>query len=70
MDVVFDLGNVVLNWNVDEILESLDNDAGEKSQLRLHLFEHPDWLDMDRGLLAECRSSPEWQGDWTFEAMT
>ena len=53
MDVVFDLGNVVLNWNVDEILESLDNDAGEKSQLRLQLFEHPDWLDMDRGLRSE-----------------
>ncbi len=53
MDAVFDLGNVVLNWNVDEILESLDNAAKEKSQLRLQLFEHPDWLDMDRGLRSE-----------------
>lgn len=53
MDVVFDLGNVVLNWNVDEILQSLDNDEGEKNQLRSQLFEHPDWLDMDRGLRSE-----------------
>ena len=53
MAVVFDLGNVVLNWNVDAILESLDNDAGEKSRLKLQLFEHPDWLDMDSGLRSE-----------------
>ncbi len=51
--VIFDLGNVLLNWDVDLIINSLDLDLKESAMLREELFMHQDWLDMDHGLLTE-----------------
>ncbi len=52
--VIFDLGNVVFNWDVDAILDSLDPElpgmgADDLKILRDELFAHQDWLDMDHG---------------------
>jgi len=47
--IVFDLGNVVLGWNVVRILESLDTDPAERDLLQRELFAHPDWLALDNG---------------------
>ena len=51
--VVFDLGNVVLRWDVEGILESLHLDEVQTDKLRKHLFGDRVWLDMDSGLLSE-----------------
>jgi len=51
--VIFDLGNVVLDWDVDRILDSLDLSQSEHRLLREELFLHQDWVDMDHGKKAE-----------------
>lgn len=63
--VILDLGNVVLEWNIDRILESLSLGIDELNLLRTELFSHQDWLDMDHGKTSEtaviskiCERSP------------
>lgn len=51
--VILDLGNVVLNWDVDLILASLNLKPKEKNLLQEELFFHQDWLDMDCGKESE-----------------
>jgi len=53
LDVIFDLGNVILDWNTEGILDSLCIDNNERYLLRDELFAHQDWLDMDCGLRSE-----------------
>jgi len=47
--VILDLGNVVLDWDVNQILDSLNLETEEMELLRNELFSHQDWLDMDHG---------------------
>ncbi|MEM7129755.1 MAG: HAD family phosphatase [Chloroflexota bacterium] len=59
--VIFDLGGVVFDWNPESImtafLESIQVLESERSALKMRLkkevFNHPDWLEADRGLLTE-----------------
>ena len=51
--VVFDLGGVLLRWNPAEIINNLFPDETTRSVVRREIFQHPDWLDMDRGVLLE-----------------
>lgn len=51
--VIFDLGNVVLDWDVDRILGSIGVSESEQKLLRAELFSHQDWVDMDHGKKAE-----------------
>ncbi len=53
MVVILDLGNVVLDWDVERILRSLKIEAEEVNLLRDELFSHQDWLDMDHGKESE-----------------
>ena len=57
--VIFDLGNVVLDWNVDRILESLEIPNPEQDLLREELFSHQDWVEMDRGKKSESTVASE-----------
>jgi putative hydrolase of the HAD superfamily len=52
-NVIFDLGGVVLEWNPDAILENHYADPGTRAVLKAALFQHPDWVQMDRGTLGE-----------------
>jgi putative hydrolase of the HAD superfamily len=52
-NVIFDLGGVVLRWNPDEILRNYYADGALRSLAKRELFQHADWLDLDRGTLAE-----------------
>jgi putative hydrolase of the HAD superfamily len=72
-NVIFDLGGVVLDWNPDAILEAYYEDIGAREAIKRDLFQHPDWLLMDRGVYSEAdviarleqrtgRSSPELNG--------
>jgi putative hydrolase of the HAD superfamily len=63
--VIFDLGNVLLHWDVNNVLDSLELEAEEKNLLRKELFAHQAWLDMDHGKKTEatvvaeiCNRSP------------
>lgn len=51
--VILDLGNVVLDWDVERILESLEYESEVLELLRSELFTHSDWLDMDHGRKSE-----------------
>jgi len=50
-NIIFDLGGVVLEWNPDRILENYYADDDLRAAMKTALFLHPDWLQMDRGLL-------------------
>jgi len=51
--VILDLGNVVLDWDVDRILDSLSLESDQQNLLRRELFFHQDWIDMDHGKESE-----------------
>jgi putative hydrolase of the HAD superfamily len=52
-NVIFDLGGVVLDWNPDRILDTFYDDAEVRAAMKTAMFQHPDWLAMDRGTLTE-----------------
>lgn len=54
MNIVFDLGAVVFNWQPDEIVEKLfTNDQELQNLVRNEVFKHPDWIELDRGILTQ-----------------
>jgi putative hydrolase of the HAD superfamily len=52
-NIIFDLGGVVLEWNSDLILERFYSDLDVRVAVKAGLFQHADWLQMDRGMLTE-----------------
>ncbi|WP_455208541.1 HAD family hydrolase [Kaarinaea lacus] len=52
-NVVFDLGAVLLEWNPEEIVRQFSSDSLQQDVVRKEIFQHPDWLEMDRGGLSE-----------------
>ena len=51
--VIFDLGGVVIEWNPDRILESFYENPEDRAYMKKHMFQHPDWLELDRGTMEE-----------------
>jgi putative hydrolase of the HAD superfamily len=45
VNLIFDLGGVVVRWDPDAIIARASLD----SKLKADLFSHPDWLEVDRG---------------------
>jgi putative hydrolase of the HAD superfamily len=52
-NIIFDLGGVVFEWNPDAILENYFADAETRAAMKASVFQHPDWLQLDRGALTE-----------------
>lgn len=52
MNVVFDLGGVVLRWKPDEIIAGVFADEEIRARVLREVIRHPDWLELDRGTLA------------------
>jgi putative hydrolase of the HAD superfamily len=52
-NVIFDLGGVVIEWSPDRILASYYADPETRALLKGEMFQHPDWLEMDRGTMSE-----------------
>jgi hypothetical protein len=52
-NVIFDLGGVVLEWNPERILAGHYCDPAARAQMKTALFQHADWLQLDRGTLEE-----------------
>ena len=51
MNLVFDLGGVVVRWNPEAIIAGVFTDEKLKAKVREAVFEHADWLELDRGTL-------------------
>jgi epoxide hydrolase-like predicted phosphatase len=52
-NVIFDFGGVLVCWRPREIFESFYSDPQLREAVRVHAFEHDDWLEMDRGTMDE-----------------
>ncbi|HEY4306005.1 MAG TPA: HAD family phosphatase [Gemmatimonadaceae bacterium] len=51
MNVVFDLGGVVVAWNPNEIITNAVADPAIRPAAMRHIMKHPDWLELDRGTM-------------------
>ena len=49
MNLVFDLGGVVVDWNPRRIVAPFHLDRRDETHVISVLFSHPSWLDFDRG---------------------
>jgi putative hydrolase of the HAD superfamily len=52
-NVIFDFGGVLVSWRPNEIIEGFYSEPELREAIRVHAFQHDDWIDMDRGLLDE-----------------
>jgi putative hydrolase of the HAD superfamily len=51
LNLVFDLGGVVLRWDPDAIIAGVFSDPATRSKAKAGVFDHPDWHELDRGTL-------------------
>lgn len=51
MNVVFDLGGVVVAWRPEEIVAQAFVDRDTRALVEREIIGHPDWLELDRGSL-------------------
>ena len=51
LNLIFDLGGVVVRWDPEAIIAGVFADDKVKARVRAAVFEHPDWLELDRGTL-------------------
>ncbi len=52
-NVIFDFGGVLVRWKPQEIIERFYQDEALRVRVRQAVFQHPDWIELDRGTLAE-----------------
>lgn len=53
-NIIFDMGNVLLDFNPQVSLDLYCGTEEEKAVVRKELFEAPEWLMADRGLIRDC----------------
>jgi putative hydrolase of the HAD superfamily len=52
LNIVFDLGGVVFDWRPDKIIRSVFTDAETQQRVKTEIFEHGDWVELDRGTIS------------------
>ncbi len=52
-NVIFDFGGVLVNWQPEAIIAGFYTEPALRDAIRMHAFQHDDWLEMDRGTLDE-----------------
>jgi putative hydrolase of the HAD superfamily len=52
-NVVFDFGGVLVRWKPQEVIDRFYADDALRELVRQAVFEHPDWVELDRGTLTE-----------------
>lgn len=50
MNFIFDLGNVLIDWNPDGFIAGFEIEDDEKKHIEAELFGHADWLALDKGI--------------------
>jgi FMN phosphatase YigB (HAD superfamily) len=65
-NIIFDLGNVLLNFQPIEYLSNKISDKEKVAEIYEIIFRSKEWLDLDRGVISEseaievfCRRNPE-----------
>ena len=51
MNLIFDLGGVVVRWDPDAILAGVFSHRETREKARQGVFGHPDWHELDRGTI-------------------
>ena len=51
MNVIFDLGGVVVRWDPDAIIAGVFSNEEARKKVGQAVFAHPDWIELDRGTL-------------------
>ena len=52
MDIVFDIGNVILEWNPQKLVDSLFSCKTESKEAIENIIAHEDWQMLDKGTLS------------------
>ena len=52
LNIVFDLGGVVFDWRPEKIIRRVFADPKTQSLVKEHIFEHVDWVELDRGTIS------------------
>jgi putative hydrolase of the HAD superfamily len=52
LNIVFDLGGVVFNWQPDDIVRRVFSDPEIQQRVKAEVFGHPDWVEFDRGTIS------------------
>ena len=52
MDIVFDIGNVICEWNPQRLVAGLYASDGERRGAIQHIISHKDWEMLDKGVLS------------------
>lgn len=52
MDIVFDIGNVICEWNPQKLVSSLFSCETERREAIENIINHEDWLMLDKGTLS------------------
>jgi putative hydrolase of the HAD superfamily len=60
LNIIFDLGGVVFDWNPDAIIGAVFEDPELQAIIRREVFEHPDWSETDRGTLTRAEAVVRW----------
>ena len=60
-NIVFDLGNVLLDFDPKSYLDELGYSDDLKSQLINEIFETEEWLQLDRGTISQKQAVEKWQ---------
>lgn len=55
-NVIFDFGGVLIRWRPQEIIDDFYDDPDLRARLRDEVFQHPDWIEMDRGTLEDAEA--------------
>lgn len=52
-NIIFDFGNVIINWNPDEILNKYDLTQDQHNLLKKEIFQTREWIEIDAGKIDE-----------------
>ncbi len=56
-NIIFDFGNVIMNYNPDEILNHYELSPADHDLLRKTIFESKEWSEIDAGKITEKRGN-------------
>ena len=51
MNLIFDIGNVICEWNPQALVEKLFETPAQQQEALQSVIQHQDWVDLDKGLL-------------------
>lgn len=56
-NIVFDFGNVIMNWNPDQILDQYNLSENEHKILKKEIFSSKEWIEVDAGIIDEDKAT-------------